>query len=78
MISANNVAYWLCHPLDPNYIRVLERVRDGVQPFHNNRFEVAYLISLECVEADCENKTLAITEKGEEAIEFYDPAQKRK
>jgi hypothetical protein len=50
---------------------VLKRIKDGTQWFFNDRFEVAFLIALDCVKADLSNKTLAITEKGEDALQFF-------
>lgn len=67
-----NLAYWLCHPLDPKDVEILKRIQDKTQSYFRDRFEVAYLIARECVEADNEKQTLTITEKGEDALEYFD------
>lgn len=70
-ISANNVSYWLGNKLTPEEVRVLLRVKRDRQPFFQDRFEIAHLIALECLEADVEKCTLAITKKGLEGLEFF-------
>ena len=70
-ISGNNLAYWLSHKLEPEEVRVLRRVKEDRQGFFEERFEVAHLIALECVEADLDAGTLRITEKGLEGLEFF-------
>jgi len=69
--DGRNLAYWLSDPLPDESVEVLRRVKDGVQGFFRDQLEVAYLIARECVEADLENHTLAITEKGEDALEYF-------
>lgn len=70
--SGGNVAYWLSHPLQPDDVRVLRRIRGGHQSFFANRLSVAYLISMECVAANLDARTLSVTDKGADAIDFYE------
>lgn len=67
----NNPIYWIMNPLDSEEISVLKSVKNGHQAFFGNRFTVAYLISLKCVEPDYKNHNLNITEKGEDALLFF-------
>ena len=67
---SHNLGYWICYPLPEESVPILRRVKDGEQRFLKDRFEVAYLISRECVTADLKNKALAITPKGEDALEY--------
>lgn len=70
-LTANNLAHWMAHPLEGREILVLERIKEGSQPFDRDQFEVAYLIARECVEADMDERTLTITSKGEEGLEVF-------
>jgi len=70
-ISGNNLGYWLTNRLSPEEVRALRRVKEDRQGFFEERFEVAHLIALECVEADLDACTLKITEKGLEGLEFF-------
>ena len=70
--TVHNLAYWMRVGLDDGDVRVLRRVRDGEQAFARNRMEVAYLISLDCVEADLYAGKLTITDKGRDALALED------
>ena len=70
-VNASNAVYWLRNPLERSTVQVLKRIKDGTQYFFNDRFDIAFLIALDCVKADCDNQTLAITEKGEDALQFF-------
>ncbi len=72
--GAQNAIYWMMQDLEPEYLQVLARVRDGIQPFAQNQFAIAYLISLECVRADLKKQQLSITEKGKDALEYFGEA----
>ena len=72
MTHIQNAVYWMRDGLEEEFLRVLRRVRDGTQAFSRDRLEVAYLIARECVEADLEARSLKITEKGLDALEFFD------
>lgn len=71
--SGGNIGHWLADPLDAPARMVLRRVAKGFQRFDRDRFEVAYLIARECVEADPDRPVLRLTEKGEDALDFYGP-----
>lgn len=72
MTHIQNAVYWMRNGLEEETLRVLRRVRDGEQNFFSQRFEVAYLISEDCITVDMAEHTLEITEKGTDALEFYD------
>ena len=67
----SNAVYWLVNPLEESSLRVLKKIKNGTQPFFKDPFEVAYLISEECAQADFEQYQLTITEKGLEGLEFF-------
>lgn len=71
-MADSNFGYWIAYPLPDESVPVLRRVKNGEQRFYRDRFEVAYLISRDCVEADLEKKRLAITPKGEDALRFFE------
>jgi hypothetical protein len=66
-----NAAYWIQHDFDDALVALLRRIAEDVQLFDSDRLNTAYLIALGCVVADCEAKTLTITDKGRDALEFY-------
>lgn len=70
-LSANNLAYWISNPISREEVFVLRRIKEDRQGFFEDRFEVAHLIALECVEADVKACTLKITKKGLEGFEVF-------
>lgn len=72
--TGGNEGYWITNWLEDEYLKVLQRIADGLQRFDRDKFQVAYLISQDCVEADCKNCTLAVTAKGKDALAFFDVA----
>lgn len=66
-----NMGYWLSNRLDRETVEVLSRIERECQDFYDNRFAIAYLISLDCVIADLDNERLTITDKGRDALEFF-------
>lgn len=70
-MKVQDPVYWLCNPLEDQYIKVLQRIQDGTQGFYQDRFEIAYLIAIECVKAEVETQVLSVTEKGKDAIAFF-------
>jgi hypothetical protein len=70
-VSTNNLAYWLAHPLTGREIRLLRAIDTGRHRWRSDTFYEAYLIALDCIAPDYETKSLRVTEKGREAIEFF-------
>ena len=62
--------YWLCYPLDATFVRTLKRAASGIFDHVNDRFNIAYLISQECLTVD-KDLVGSVTDKGREAIEFF-------
>jgi hypothetical protein len=85
-ISANNLAYWLRHyeEFDGETVEVLRAIKEGTLTANyprrkgDGRFYVAFLIAMECVSFNPETTELKVTEKGEEAIEFFLPERKER
>lgn len=71
MRSFNNAVYWLHDPLDAGEVIVLRRIKDGTQRFASDRLSVAYLVARGCVSADLEARKLAVTDKGDDALEHF-------
>lgn len=69
--EVSNTLHWVMDPLDWETVNVLDRISHGIQSFHANPFEVAYLISRECVVADLDRRTLRITEKGKDGLAHF-------
>lgn len=71
-MTVNNALYWGFHePLTVREYFVLRRIEGEVQAFDAQRFDVAHLIARKCVIADLEKRTLSLTEKGRDALDFY-------
>ena len=73
-IEAENLAYWLSHPLEDEDILVLRSVKSGNQARVRRpeyQFTVAYLIAEECIDWNEEDDILTITGKGEDALEHF-------
>lgn len=58
-------------PLYPQAVRVLRHIGSGSQRFGDDMFDVAYLVSRECVTADMDQRKLNLTDKGKALLEFY-------
>ena len=58
-------------PLYPQAIRVLRRIGAGTQKFHDDQFDVAYLVAKEYVTANMDKLSLNLTEKGKGLLEYY-------
>jgi hypothetical protein len=58
-------------PLYPQAVRVLRRIEGGRQKFHDDMFDVAYLVAREYVTADMDKLTLSLTDKGKGILEYY-------
>ena len=71
MTTTNNAAYWIGDPLDDESLLVLMKISRGQQKPYNDVFDIAYLISRDCVEADLDKGTLTVTNKGRDALEFF-------
>lgn len=69
--NGGNIAYWLMNQLSADYVKVLGRIERGTQGFYVDRFQIAYLIALDCVIADIDKELLTITDKGRDALEFF-------
>ncbi len=69
--KGHNIGHWVADPLEDDMLEVLRRVKAGSQQFTRDRFQVAYLISRECIEADLDNQTLKINTKGLDALDFF-------
>jgi hypothetical protein len=70
-ISFGNAVYWITLDVDNKAVRVLRRMKEGQHRWCSDRWNEALLISLDCITADMENQTYALTEKGEEGLEFF-------
>ena len=69
--NGGNFAHWFYNPVDKDTVRVLKRIAAGTQSFYANPFEVAYLISQECVVPNKRHKTLKLTNKGKDALDYF-------
>lgn len=65
-ISANNLAYWLTHDIDRKTWWTLHWLAIGHHPGQVRRFQIAYLIAMECIDSD-----LKVTEKGRECLDYF-------
>jgi len=70
-MSIENAVYWSRDPLDSGDIAVLRRIKAGKQRATLDRFSVAYLVARGCVSADYDPLTLTVTEKGDDALEYF-------
>lgn len=71
--NANNVLYWIQNKIDQDHLDILIRIKEGVQPWAmpSDRFGIAHMITLECVKPNFEERTLTLTPKGLDAIDFF-------
>ena len=69
--TVQNLGSWLLDPLDEETLAVLCRVERGTQGFRRGRSNVAYLVSRDCITADCNAETLAITPTGRDALAYF-------
>ena len=66
-----NALHWAVDPLDLDALQVLRAVDSEDHRWASDRFNEAYLIARGCIEADFDTRTLAVTEKGTDALDFY-------
>lgn len=64
-----DIAYWITHPLEDEYVATLKRAKRGIFDHVRERFSIAFLIAEECLCFD--GKSVSITIKGKEAIKFF-------
>ena len=65
----SNLAYWITHRLDPKILLGLHGITRGFAPM--DEFIVAALIAHDLVDWNQEERTLTITEKGYDCLEFH-------
>jgi hypothetical protein len=74
-VTLCNIGYWFGDPLSDDAVKMLRRFQHGgISPkaadhLHKDRFQVAYLIARECLSFN--QGQVTITEKGQDALEFY-------
>lgn len=68
-----NAVYWAIYQqLDYAEVRVLGDVAGGHQPNHErDRFWIAHLIALDCLEWDSDAGVISITTKGRDGLAFH-------
>lgn len=64
-----DTAYWIMYPLSDEDVETLRRAKNGFFDHVHNRFSIAFLIAKECLH--CDGKSVFITDKGEEAVDFF-------
>ena len=75
-VNAHNMAYWIANPMGPEELYVLKTVKSGGE-FGSYRqrkkyqFYIAFLIAEECLDWNEDTGALSITEKGEDALDFF-------
>jgi hypothetical protein len=74
-MTVTNPIYWMSLPEGSLNRWVLRNIADGVQRFDADQLDTAYLIAIDCVEADLEARTLTLTDKGREALEWCEATQ---
>ena len=68
--EVGNALHWVMDPLGDKVAGVLRAMEAGCHPWMADRFSEAYLISRECIEADLDERTYTLTDKGHDALEF--------
>lgn len=58
--------------LYPGAIRILRKISEGRQRWHDDPFDVIYLTGEGCIEVDREKEKLSVTEKGQDALAYYE------
>lgn len=71
-----NIVYWINHALDEKDVAALKIIKAGIVP-RRYRFEVAFLIALGCVTFDEKSGALGVTDKGDDALQFFVSETKR-